>query len=126
MPAVGLIPALVGAPVLTSDDAAVGMVADLLVDAETGRPAWLVLGRPGDREPALVPAALLRTRCRAVALACAADVLAAAPPAAHPPSAGQAKRLCRHFGVSVWDVPVESPLAAVRGTGAAPVAALAA
>src|SRR3954468_22501112 len=49
MPAVGLIPALVGAPVLTSDDAAVGMVADLLVDAETGRPAWLVLRPPGPR-----------------------------------------------------------------------------
>jgi PRC-barrel domain len=126
MAAVGLIPALLGAQVLTSDDAAVGTVADLLVDAETGRPAWVLLDRPGHGEPGLVPAALLRTRCRAVALACAAALLATAPPAAHPPSPGQARRLCRHFGVSVWDVPVEAALTAVRGTVRAPVAAVAA
>ncbi|HSD79773.1 MAG TPA: hypothetical protein VLB47_03900 [Solirubrobacteraceae bacterium] len=132
MEGVGLIPPLLGAPVVAACGTPAGTVADLLVDGVSGRPAWALLHRPAPAGPVLVPAPALRSRCRAVELPWDAAHVARAPAAGDwrdAPSPAQAAALCRHYGVSPWDVPPVARLSRLRGerravaTAAAAVAA---
>ena len=77
MEPVGLIPPLLGAPVVDAAGAPAGAVADLLADPATGRPAWAVVRLPAGAT-VTVPHAILRSHARDLALPCGADHLAAA------------------------------------------------
>jgi hypothetical protein len=115
MEPVGLIPPLLGAPVVDATGAPAGAVADVLADPVTGCPAWTVV-RLADGTAVTVPHAVLRSHARDLALPCGADHLAAAPPP------DQAAALCRHFDVAPWALPRPD---ALRGLAAAAVAATA-
>ena len=120
MEPVGLIPPLLGAPVVDAAGAPAGAVADLLADPATGRPAWAVVRLPAGAT-VTVPHAILRSHARDLALPCGADHLAAAPPP------DQAAALCRHFDVAPWELPrpdalpglAAAPVASAHGRGAA-------
>src|SRR3954466_3427410 len=68
MEPVGLIPPLLGAPVVDAAGAPAGAVADLLADPATGRPAWAVVRLPTGTT-VTVPHALLRSHARDLACA---------------------------------------------------------
>jgi hypothetical protein len=112
MEPVGLIPPLLGAPVVDAAGGPAGTVADLLADPSTGRPVWAVVRLP-DGATVTIPHAIMRSHARALALPCGADHVAAAPPA------DQAAALCRHFDVAPWELPHPDGL---RGLAAAPAA----
>jgi len=105
----GVIPSLLGAPVVDADGVATGVVADLLADGRTGRPAWIVVALHGDGPVACVPVAALRTRTRSIQVGCRASALAEIAGAPPEPLLG------RRFGVGPWDLP---PLEALRGLDA--------
>jgi hypothetical protein len=118
MEPVGLIPSLLGAPVVDAAGAPAGAVADLLADPVTGRPAWAVV-RLADGTAVTVPHAILRSHARDLALPCGTDHLASAPPPEH------AAALCRHFDVAPWDLPRPDGLAGLAVAPVAPVAPVA-
>jgi hypothetical protein len=98
MEPVGVIPPLLGAPVVDATGALAGAVADVLPDPLTGRPAWTVV-RLADGTAVTVPHAILRSHARDLALPCGTDHLVAAPSPEHPAA------LCRHFDVAPWELP---------------------
>src|SRR4051794_12325654 len=99
IPAAGVIPSLLGAPVVGADAERLGEVDDLLVDDRTGRPAWVVVRLAGDGRTTAVPCAALRSRVRALQTTCTAWALAAVAGRAPEPL------LARHFDVAPWDLP---------------------
>jgi hypothetical protein len=106
MDAPGFIPSLIGAPLSAGGAAVTGVVEDVLVDAASHRPVWLLV-RLFDETPAytFVPAQRMASRADAVVvpfdetLVREAPVRLAAPPAScrreHVPA------LTRHYGVRV-------------------------
>jgi len=135
MDASGLVPSLIGAPLAGHDGVACGTVEDLLVDAATHRPVWLVvrLSVPGAPRT-LVPAERMAGRRDAVVVPFASDLIRSAPVALGGAGAGSREhhaRLCRHFGVRLPGATWTHDVRAVHGAlapepAAAPAPALAA
>lgn len=99
----GLLPCYLGARAYDRDGARLGHVADVLFDAATDRPAWLllVLLRATDRF-VFVPARGVRQRSRGVVLTCERELVRTAPLASGPPhelAPGHAAELATHYGV---------------------------
>jgi PRC-barrel domain protein len=105
MDAPGFIPSLIGAPLSSRGGVVTGTVEDLLVDAASHRPVWLLV-RLRDEAPAytFVPAQRMASRGNAVVVPFDEAVLREAPvrlaaPAGCPREAVAA--LSRHYGVRV-------------------------
>lgn len=96
------LPGWVGALALDASGTEVGHVRDVLFDARSGGPGWLLLALPDAGEPVLVPARGLRHRVRGVQLAVGAEAIRTAPATLAPPDGlarGEALTLAAHYGV---------------------------
>jgi hypothetical protein len=103
MDAPGLIPSLIGAPLSPGGGAVTGTVEDLLVDATSHRPVWLLVRLHDTVQPyTFVPAQRMATRANAVvvpfdeAAVRDAPVRLAAPPRS---LREHVVALCRHYGI---------------------------
>jgi hypothetical protein len=109
MTAAGLLPSWLGTRAYDCEGARVGHVADVLFDAGTSRPDWLlvVLLRARDRF-VLIPARGVVQRSAGIALPFERALVRRAPVSAAPPGElgrAHAAELCRHYGVRVGDGP---------------------
>jgi hypothetical protein len=105
MDAPGFIPSLIGAPLSAGGGAIAGTVEDVLVDAATHRPVWLLV-RLRDEAPAytFVPAQRMASRADAVVVPFEEAVLRDAPVRLSAPAACRREHvaaLSRHYGVRV-------------------------
>lgn len=113
MDAPGLIPSLIGAPLAPRGGGVAGTIEDLLVDATSHRPVWLLVRLRHSAQPyTYVPAGRMASRRDAVAVPFDEDTLRAAPvrlaaPAPFPREPAAAS-LCRHYGVRVPFAPALS------------------
>jgi hypothetical protein len=105
MDAPGLIPPLIGAPLSSPSGAVAGIVEDLLVDAASHRPIWLLVRLDGVAAPyTFVPAERMASRTGSVVVPFDEKVLHEAPVRlASPSGCGRehAAMLSRHYGVRV-------------------------
>jgi hypothetical protein len=105
MDAAGFIPSLIGAPVSPDGGAVAGTVEDVLADAVTHRPVWLLV-RLRDAAPAytFVPAERMASRAHAVVVPFDEATLREAPVRLTAPAACPREHvaaLSRHYGVRV-------------------------
>ena len=111
MDAPGLVPSLLGTPVLDAGGELVGRVDDVLFDERTHQLAWFVIGRWTLPATLVAPSAVgYRLRCHAEALGASAVVA----------DRDGAVAVCRRFGVLL---PSPGPWSGVRA--AEPLAAVA-
>lgn len=108
----GLVPSLVGTPVLDAGGELVGRVDDVLFDVHSHQLAWFVIGRW------TLPSTLVAPSASGYRLRCHAEVLGASAPLA---DRDAATALCRRFGVLL---PSQGPWASA--VPAAPAVAAAA
>jgi hypothetical protein len=96
----GLVPALRDAPLRDRDGLLLGRAADVLFDAVTNRPAWVVV-LLSDGRTTLAPAARARNTVDGMCLAVDGQCLAVAADAvrACPAGAGDVGLAARHYGV---------------------------
>ena len=117
MDAPGLIPPLIGAPLSPRSGGVAGIVEDLLVDAASHRPVWLLVRLHGSAPPyTFVPAERMASRTGAVVVPFDEKALREAPVRLASPSPcarEHAATLSRHYGVRV-------PAGEARGLRAAP------
>lgn len=103
MDAPGLIPSLIGAPLSPGGGAVAGTIEDLLVDATSHRPVWLLVRLRDAAQPyTFVPAQQMATRARAVVVPFDEDVVRTAPVRLGAPTRCLREHvvaLCRHYGV---------------------------
>jgi hypothetical protein len=92
-PAPGLVPALCDAPLRDRDGLLLGRARDVLFDAVTNRPAWVVVALP-DGRTTLAPAARARHTVDGMLLAVAADAVRGCPA-----QAGEIALAAQHYGV---------------------------
>jgi hypothetical protein len=118
----GVIPALIGAPLVAADGEIAGTVVGLLVDS-WHRPAWLVVCLAGPAGAhTFVPALRMRNRRAGIAVPHHAAVIRSAPVRLAAPAVlapGEAVRLCRHYGVRAAAMAVSVHARATGGEGAA-------
>ena len=119
MDAPGLIPPLIGAPLSPRSGGVAGTVEDLLVDAASHRPVWLLVRLHDSAQPyTFVPAERMASRTGAVVVPFDEKALREAPVRLASPSGcarEHATTLSRHYGVRV-------PLGEARGLRAAAAA----
>ena len=117
MDAPGLIPPLIGAPLSPRSGGVAGTVEDLLVDAASHRPVWLLVRLHEVVQPyTFVPAERMASRTGSVVVPFDAQALRETPVRlASPSRCGRehAAALSRHYGVRV-------PPGEARGVHAAP------
>jgi hypothetical protein len=105
MDAPGLIPPLIGAPLSSRGGAVAGTVEDLLVDAASHRPVWLLVRLDGVGAPyTFVPAERMASRTGSVVVPFDEQALRDTPVRlASPSGCGRehAAVLSRHYGVRV-------------------------
>jgi hypothetical protein len=105
MDAPGLIPPLIGAPLSSCSGALAGTVEDLLVDAASHRPVWLLVRLDGVGAPyTFVPAERMASRTGSVVVPFDEKALRETPVRLASPSRcgrEQAAVLSRHYGVRV-------------------------
>jgi hypothetical protein len=105
MDAPGLIPPLIGAPLSPRGGAAAGIVEDLLVDAASHRPVWLLVRLHDVMQPyTFVPAERMASRTGSVVVPFDESELRETPVRLASPSRcgrEQAALLSRHYGVRV-------------------------
>ena len=105
MDAPGLIPPLIGAPLSPRSGGVAGVVEDLLVDAASHRPVWLLVRlRDSARPYTFVPAGRMSSRTGAVVVPFDEKALREAPVRLASPSAcgrEHAVSLSRHYGVRI-------------------------
>jgi hypothetical protein len=105
MDAPGLIPPLIGAPLSSCSGALAGTVEDLLVDAASHRPVWLLVRLDGVGAPyTFVPAERMASRTGSVVVPFDEQALRETPVRlASPSGCGRehAAVLSRHYGVRV-------------------------
>ena len=105
MDAPGLIPPLIGAPLSSRSGGVAGTVEDLLVDAATHRPVWLLVRLDGVVAPyTFVPAERMASRTGSVVVPFDDKALRETPVRLASPSGcgrEQAALLSRHYGVYV-------------------------
>ena len=105
MDAPGLIPPLIGAPLSPCSGGVAGIVEDLLVDAASHRPVWLLVRlRDSERPYTFVPAERMASRTGAVVVPFDEKALREAPVRLASPSAcasEHAATLSRHYGVRI-------------------------
>jgi hypothetical protein len=103
MDAPGLIPPLIGAPLSPRSGGIAGIVEDLLVDAASHRPVWLLVRlRDSERPYTFVPAERMASRTGAVVVPFDEKALREAPVRLASPSScasEHAATLSRHYGV---------------------------
>jgi hypothetical protein len=105
MDAPGFIPSLIGAPLSPDGGAVAGTVEDVLVDAVSHRPVWLLVRLCDRARPyTFVPAQRMASRARAVVVPFDERALREAPvrlaaPAAIPRE--HVAALSRHYGIRV-------------------------
>jgi hypothetical protein len=119
----GLLPSWIGTRAYDADGARLGVVADVLFDATTQRPGWLLLEllRAGDRF-VVVPVAGARQHPRGVVLPVHRRVVRTAPTSAAPPDTlaqSDARALARHYGVACGPGPWSSVTEPAVRTGLA-------
>lgn len=107
----GLIPALRDPPLRDRDGLLLGRARDVLFDAVTNRPAWVVVALP-DGRTTLAPAARARHTVDGMVLAVAADAVRDCPA-----DAGDVALAARHYGVRRF---LREGAAAARFTCAGP------
>jgi hypothetical protein len=106
MDAPGFIPSLIGAPLSAGGGAITGVVEDVLLDAASHRPVWLLV-RLSDEAPAytFVPAQRMASRADAVVVPFDETLIRAAPVRlAAPPASCRREHvaaLIRHYAVRV-------------------------
>jgi hypothetical protein len=93
LPAPGLVPALRDAPLRDRDGLLLGRVGDVLFDAVTNRPAWVVV-LLSDGRATLAPAARARHTVDGMRLPVAADAVRDCPA-----GVGDVAVAARHYGV---------------------------
>jgi hypothetical protein len=105
MDAPGLIPPLIGAPLSPRSGGVAGTVEDLLVDAVSHRPVWLLVRLHDAVQPyTFVPAERMASRTESVVVPFDARALREAPVRLASPSGcarEHAAILSRHYGVRV-------------------------
>ena len=105
MDAPGLIPPLIGAPLSSRSGGVAGTVEDLLVDAASHRPVWLVVRLDGVGAPyTFVPAERMASRTGSVVVPFDEKALRETPVRLAAPSGcgrEHAAVLSRHYGVRV-------------------------
>ena len=105
MDAPGLIPPLIGAPLSPRSGGVAGTVEDLLVDAASHRPVWLLVRLHDSAQPyTFVPAERMASRTGAVVVPFDEKALREAPVRLASPSGcarEHATMLSRHYGVRV-------------------------
>jgi hypothetical protein len=105
MDAPGLIPSLIGAPLRPGGGAIAGTIEDLLVDAASHRPVWLLVRLHRAELPyTFVPATGMAVRARAIAVPFDEAALRSAPVRLAAPercSGAHMAVLSRHYGVRV-------------------------
>ena len=105
MDAPGLIPPLIGAPLSPRSGGVAGTVEDLLVDAASHRPVWLLVRLHGVVQPyTFVPAERMASRTGAVVVPFDEKALRETPVRLASPAGcarEQAAMLSRHYGVRV-------------------------
>ena len=120
MDAPGLIPRLIGAPLSPRSGGVAGIVEDLLVDATSNRPVWLLVRLHDSARPyTFVPAGRMTSRTGAVVVPFDEKALRETPVRLASPSScadEYAVALSRHYGVRM-------PLGEARGLRAPAVAA---
>jgi hypothetical protein len=89
----GLVPALRDAPLRDRDGLLLGRAADVLFDAVTNRPAWVIVVL-SDGRTTLAPASRARNTVDGQCLAVAADAVRACPA-----GAGDVALAAQHYGV---------------------------
>lgn len=103
MGAPGLIPPLIGAPLSPRGGGVAGTIEDLLVDAASHRPVWLLVRlRHSARPYTFVPAERMASHADGVAVPFDEETLRGAPVRLAGPSGcarEHAAVLCRHYGV---------------------------
>jgi hypothetical protein len=114
----GIVPALRDAPLRDRDGALLGLAHDLLFDAITNRPAWVVVGLADGRRT-LAPFARARHTIDGLCLAVAADAVQSCPatvaPTAAAPALDDLAAAAAHYGQRRY-----SGAAAGRFTSAGP------
>lgn len=121
--AAALVPAWIGARAYAADGARIGHVADVLFDARTRAPGWLLLCLPRAVERyVLAPAGGLRHRIDGVELSCDRERVRSAPPSEAPPDSlamRTAATLAAHYGIRCgagpWHGVVEPSLVGTGG-----------
>ena len=96
-----LLPGWIGCRARGADDVPVGVVADVLFDARSRAPSWLLLDLDDGRH-VVAPACGLCHRHDGVQLACSGDLARSAPVSAVPPDGlgrEHALALAAHYGV---------------------------
>jgi PRC-barrel domain protein len=125
MEIIGIVPALRDGPLRDRDGLLLGRVEDLLFDAQTNRPAWLVVRLSDGDAPrrTLVPARGSRTTTDGLQLAHTADAVRACPVTLSGPAPLREHVLgaCRHYGIRRF-ARRESFTSAAPALGAARVA----
>lgn len=119
----GVVPGWIGARAYDADGARIGHVADVLFDAQSRAPGWVLLVLPRPEEQfVLAPARGLRHLHDGVQLGCRRDAVRTAPTSAGPPDGlahEHARALARHFGVRCgagpWHGVAEPRLVGVAG-----------
>jgi hypothetical protein len=102
MGAPGLVPSLHGGSLRDHDGAQLGVVEELLFEAATSRPAWLIVALADGRRT-LVPARRSRATIRGLRIAVDRAVVAACPvdlgPVGTPPAPADVVDACGHYGI---------------------------
>jgi hypothetical protein len=103
MHATGIVPALRDGPLRDRDGLLLGRVEDLLFDAQTNRPAWLVVRISDGDAPrrTLAPAGGSRATVDGLRLGCAADAVRTCPITLPGPAPLREHVVvaCRHYGI---------------------------
>lgn len=121
--AAALVPGWVGSRAYDAEGARIGYVADVLFDALTAAPGWVLLALPRVEDRfVLAPAAGLRHGAQGVHLACDRALVRTAPTSAAPPDGlgrTHARALAAHYGIRCgngpWNGVVEPWLVGVGG-----------
>jgi hypothetical protein len=118
MCATGIVPALHDAPLCDRDGVRIGVVEDLLADATTNRPAWLVV-RLRDGRRTVVPARGARPTRAGMRVRHPYDAVRTCPVTLAEPALGREHvvRVCRHYGVPVPPGTWADACVAVRASG---------
>ena len=127
MCATGIVPALHDAPLCDRDGAMIGSVEELLADATTNRPAWLVV-RLLDGRRTVAPARGAHPTRAGIRIRHPHDAVRTCPvtPAGPALAREHVVRVCRHYGVPVPPGTWADAFVAVRGArppASVPVAA---
>ena len=99
-PAIPVVPSLREAPLRDRDGLLLGRAHDVLFDAVTNRPAWVVVGLSDGRRT-LAPAARARHTLHGLQLAAEAEAVRSCPAtlSAAAPSVDDVAQAARHYGV---------------------------